>query len=394
MASGGKLDTQPTAAQIDREIKRENRGPRRRPGAGAKIRVRNLSKMGAETHNDDAHLFDGPEATGDQSEGPVVLGVYGAEDWIFSTITKNRYLNPGSTVQLDGTWLTDASFDLAEWAKETFNKYMFFGANSVTGYECEGTVIKTKYGRGKIEVEITGEAEDAGIWYGYFDAQFRKAENLIQWIYNTRGDEISVPLNYRPAVRAAYPWIDPSYEHLTDYIDEYIDSEASVLILIGPPGTGKTTFIKNLIHRSKANAKVAYDPKVMMEDGFFAGFIGDETRFLVMEDADEFLQSRTEGNTMMHKFLNVSDGLISAADKKLVFSTNLPNVGDIDEALMRVGRCFDVLQFRPLTRAEALGVHREVGVMRELPDGTAFTLAECFSSHPSGKVHTRRKVGF
>lgn len=346
----------------------------------------------AETVNDDANLFNGPDAVNEG--GSVILGVYGTEDWIFSTILKQRFLDGLKTVQLDGTWLTEASFDLAEWAETMFEKYTFFGAASVLAFPPEGGIVKVRYGRAKIEVEVYSDPEFAQNWIQYFDETFRKAENLIEWIYNSRGDDISVPLNYRPAIRAAYPWIDDSYVELSEYIDEYINSDASVLILIGEPGTGKTTFIKNLIHRSKANAKVAYDPKVMMEDGFFAGFIGDETRFLIMEDADEFLCSRTEGNTMMHKFLNVSDGLISAADKKLVFSTNLPNVGDIDEALMRPGRCFDVLQFRKLTRDEARAVLIECGSNRELPDGAMHTLAELFSTQPSGKGFVRRKIGF
>ncbi len=341
----------------------------------------------AEEHNEEANLFH-------SDDGPVVLGVYGAEDWVESDMRRTAYKEGRTLVQLDGTWLTNADFDLGVWAKALSVQYMFYGANSVTCYMPDGCHIKVKYGRGKIEVEIIGDPMNADIWYGYFDSTFKKAENLIQWIYNSQGHEISVPLNFRPAIRAAYPWIDSSYTDITDYIDEYIDSDASVLILIGPPGTGKTTFIKNLIHRSKANAKVAYDPKVMMEDSFFAGFIGDDTRFLVMEDADEFLRSRTEGNTMMHKFLNVSDGLISAADKKLVFSTNLPNLDDIDEALMREGRCFDVLQFDPLTRDQAQAVLDEVKSDRVLPDGNRFTLAECFSSRPSGKGFKRRKIGF
>lgn len=351
------------------------------------IRVKRLPKQMPETHNEDANLFH-------SDDGPVVLGVYGTEDWIESDMRRKAYLDNRTLLQLDGTWLTNADFDLAMWAKELDVQYTFFGANSVTCYMPDGSHVKVKYGRSKIEVEIIGDPSYADTWYQYFDNMFKKAENLIQWIYNSQGHEISVPLNFRPAIRAAYPWIDSSYTALTDYIDEYIDSDASVLILIGPPGTGKTTFIKNLIHRSKANAKVAYDPKVMMEDSFFAGFIGDDTRFLVMEDADEFLRSRTEGNTMMHKFLNVSDGLISAADKKLVFSTNLPNLDDIDEALMREGRCFDVLQFRALNRKEAQSVLDEVDNPRPLRDGQAITLAECFSSQPSGKGFKRRKIGF
>lgn len=345
--------------------------------------------MSLETSNEDANLFS------NDRPGEVVLGVYGTEDWIMSTLQRQWFAERLNIVQLDGTWLAPSDFELEVYAKGVGVPYMFFGSNTVVLFPLEGGAIKIKYGRGKIDVEVYGEEKYAHSWYAMFEGGFKAAENLIEWVYNSRGESMSVPLNYRASIRAAYPWIHSSYAELNEYIDEYIDSDASVLILIGPPGTGKTTFIKNLIHRSKANAKVAYDPKVMMEDGFFAGFIGDESRFLIMEDADEFLQSRTEGNTMMHKFLNVSDGLISAADKKLVFSTNLPNVGDIDEALMRPGRCFDVIQFRALSHVEAQAVLDEVGSTRALPEKKEkITLAECFSALPSGGGFQRRKIGF
>lgn len=161
-----------------------------------------------------------------------------------------------------------------------------------------------------------------------------------------------------------------------------------------------TTFIKNLIHRSKGDARVTYDEAVMSGDSLFAEFIESDAKFMIMEDADTFLKSRDDGNTMMHRFLNVSDGLISAQDKKLVFSTNLPSVRDIDSALMRPGRCFDVIEFRALTRAEAEVIAKEMDL--ELPDGPSFTLAEMFNVHasdgvnPDGTAKKRKvkRVGF
>jgi ATP-dependent 26S proteasome regulatory subunit len=133
---------------------------------------------------------------------------------------------------------------------------------------------------------------------------------------------------------------------------------------------------------------------VMMDDNLFANFIDDDSRFLVMEDADAFLQARADGNTIMHKFLNVSDGLISAADKKLVFSTNIPNIRDIDAALIRPGRCFDVMEFRALSIDEAQAVIRESGAGKLPAHKMQATLAEIFSSQPSGGAKKRTGVGF
>lgn len=336
---------------------------------------------------DDAQVFK-PD---NLPKNEVVLGVYGSEDWVNADLLRTRHLNGLRTLEKQETWIVPAGFKLQTWVEQcAFASYTFLGSDKVlVPFTGTGNLIVGQT-KGKISVTMTGDPELVRQWEDYFDTKFKRAENLIEWVYNARGDTISVPLNYRPAIQSAYPWINQS---LDSYIDEYLNSDANILILIGPPGSGKTTFIKNLIHRSKANAKVAYDQKVLEGDDFFAGFIEDECRFLIMEDADAFLESRQDGNTMMHKFLNVSDGLISAADKKLVFSTNLPNVRDIDSALLREGRCFDVVQFRALTRKEAQAVLDEVGTNNELPDGQEFTLAELFKSQPSGNKAGRR-MGF
>ena len=351
-----------------------------------KVRRRKPKRpMPLATSMDDVHVF----TPADMPKNEVLLGVYGSEEWVHAAFIRDRHLRGETTMQLDVTWLVPSSFKLSDWAEEKSKHYTFFGANCVIVQDSNG-LLKVTHGRGKLEVEHIGTPNWVRKWVSEFDANFKRAENLIEWVYSTRGEEISVPLNYRPAIKSAYPWIK---KDVLEYIDDYLNSEASVLILIGMPGTGKTTFIKNLIHRSGGNAKVAYDEKVMMDDSLFAGFIDDDTRFLIMEDADAFLQSRTDGNTMMHKFLNVSDGLISAADKKMVFSTNLPNITDIDPALMRPGRCFDVVEFRPLTRNEAEAVMIEVG-KGELPDKNEITLAEIFSQQPSAGSSRRKGIGF
>lgn len=223
-----------------------------------------------------------------------------------------------------------------------------------------------------------------------FKTLFEETGAMIRWVYDTHGSYTNMPLNVRPLVKSAYPFIDGDVEQ---YIDDYIDSDASIIILLGPPGTGKTSLIKHMISRSKCSAHVSYDMNVMQGESLFTEFMTSDSMFLILEDADHFLVSRKEGNTMMHRFLNVGDGLISTKGKKIIFSCNLENPDDIDTALTREGRCFDVLTTRKLNLTEAKIVHEELKIGFPLPNKQEFTLAEITNRSRTHKQELRR-VGF
>jgi len=82
--------------------------------------------------------------------------------------------------------------------------------------------------------------------------------------------------------------------------------------------------------------------------------------------------------------LAVRDGLGSVRDKKLIFSTNWPNVRDVDEALLRPGRCFAVVHFRPLTPAEGLALANSMDWSVRPDDSQHRTLAEWFALQNGG----------
>jgi hypothetical protein len=180
---------------------------------------------------------------------------------------------------------------------------------------------------------------------------------LVKWMYKADGSSVRLPINTDTLPRAEfYPFLEPGTS-LAQYYDNYLHSSSNILVLIGPPGTGKTSFIKGLIHHAKQGALVSYDNKILEDDQIFADFMSGRDRFMVLEDADTFLSSRNKsGNTIMHKFLNIGDGLISTGGKKIVFSTNLPSIRDIDSALIRPGRCFDVIHFDRLSKAQCEAV--------------------------------------
>jgi hypothetical protein len=81
------------------------------------------------------------------------------------------------------------------------------------------------------------------------------------------------------------------------------------------------------------------------------GFTGSHDAF-VIEDADHMLMARTNGNHDLHRFLAIADGVVRAQGRKIIFTTNLPNVRDLDEALLRPGGCFAVMRTRSLVGQE------------------------------------------
>lgn len=187
----------------------------------------------------------------------------------------------------------------------------------------------------------------------------------------------------------AYPALG---EPVARFIERYLAAPESILILQGPPGTGKTRLVRAILaaisRRKGSSAKVLYtaDRRALESDRIFLQFITGEHDAFVIEDADHILTSRSSGNEDVHRFLAVADGVVRAQGRKILFTTNLPNVHDIDDALLRPGRCFATVRTRPLSRAEAMSLLERLhaGSMRKpLADGvSSATLAEIYRQVP------------
>ncbi|MCE5361477.1 AAA family ATPase [Candidatus Igneacidithiobacillus taiwanensis] len=247
------------------------------------------------------------------------------------------------------------------------------------------------------QIEIWGAVDDVTHWISALQDRFPATGPQIRWVYDLEETPLRLPLYEKQQPRdSMYPFLREIGIGLHDFYQRYEASEASILLLIGPPGTGKTSFIRGFLHATQKDAIVSYDPKILEKDNIFSDFLAGNADVLVIEDADELLRQRENGNTLMHRFLSLGDGLVKIPRKKMIFSTNIESISRVDPALLRPGRCFATLHFRALTPAEAQQVAKEFDRLpAQFPTGkTQYSLAEILAETPTDSQSATHPVPF
>lgn len=184
------------------------------------------------------------------------------------------------------------------------------------------------------------------------------------------------------------------------FIDAYLTAPESILVLQGPPGTGKTRLIRAILgamarrqRDEETSAMFTGDERALTSDEFFVRFITGDSAALVIEDADHLLRPRSSGNESLHRFLTIADGVVRAQGRKIIFSTNLPNIGDLDDALLRPGRCFAHLQLRQLEPPEAEQLFALIRGNTGIDAGPPFTaLSANARNYPLAEIYRAARV--
>lgn len=174
-------------------------------------------------------------------------------------------------------------------------------------------------------------------------------------------------------------------EHL---LDKLRSKDSGLVILDGAPGTGKSTFLKNLIYRLAESHRFLFiQPHYagVISEPNFVDFWIDQARqhpdkkfCLIMEDGEKVLMRREDDNrSEVSSLLQITDGLMgSFLSLTALFSINC-QATQLDPALLRPGRLICRKSFSALKREEARKIAAKLG--KPLPPGESITLAQIYN---------------
>lgn len=278
----------------------------------------------------------------------------GGERALFEAFVKRgwRIMNHDHLVLLDHRNLPIAGVDLDLCRDRHYDVYMddiqFFGLSTAVLDEITGIL------RSVLADRMMGNASMTTI-------QSIDKRGEMQ----TSTDDMSEGLT---ATSAFYPQMEGA--SIREYFMDFFNSKASVLIMYGPPGTAKSTMIRTAIIELGLRALGTSNPDVYANPNFIsvcgsrmAGANG-ETPFdvLITEDAEALVAPRSAGNAKMAELLDATDGIGSQHKFKMIITLNSRDLSNVDTALLRPGRCFDIMEFGHLTAEEAMVVRRTLGM--------------------------------
>ena len=184
-----------------------------------------------------------------------------------------------------------------------------------------------------------------------------------------------------------------AYKKTLSFLNE---QESGLIVWHGEKGSGKTTAIRHLLTHTDKNYLLVTNSIAahMAEPEFVAFMMENKDSIFILEDCEQILMNREENRFggAISNILNMSDGLMSDIFNIKFICTFNTDIENIDEALLRPGRCFVNYEFKQLNKDKAQKLLESLGKSIDKPKD--MTLAEIYNYSPTEVKEVRKKIGF
>ena len=149
-----------------------------------------------------------------------------------------------------------------------------------------------------------------------------------------------------------------------------------------------TTFPKNYILVTNTLASHLASPE------FISFMLDHRNSVFILEDCEQILMAREQNiSNAIANILNMSDGLMSDIFNVKFICTFNADIDQIDNAILRKGRCFANYEFKPLCKEKTKALLEKQNIYIDNPE--PMTLAEIYNYSDKDCIkQPTKKIGF